>query len=150
MANRTTATAARERDGVKGVITRAACERIWIHKMGHECHMSNDLMPYLTGVGRFLPLVLARPPAFGEWRLAAMPTRLYPIAESSTRSVRRPRSFRRVREKRGADADGRTDKEAEGERGREKRGGKKCHECEQNGVHFLGLLPEVILVAGLA
>ena len=67
--------------------------------------MSNDLidfiMTHLTGVGRFLRLVLARPPAFGEWRLTAMPTRLYPIAESSARSLRqsvgRPRSFRRVR-----------------------------------------------------
>ena len=93
--------------------------------------MSHDLMPYLTGVGRFLPLVLARPPAFGEWRLAAMPTRLYPIAESSARSVARPPlipRFRRVRENRGADADGtggRTDKEAEGERRREKQSGEK-------------------------
>ena len=81
--------------------------------------MSNDLMPYLTGVGRFLPLVLARPPAFGEWRLAAMPTRLYPIAESSARSVARPPlipRFRRVRENRGADADG-TGRRTDGQRG---------------------------------
>ena len=82
--------------------------------------MSNDLMPYLTGVGRFLPLVLARPPAFGEWRLTAMPTRLYPIAESSARSVR-------VREKRGADADadGRTKRRKESEDGKSRAGKKE-------------------------
>ena len=91
-------------------------------------------MPYLTGVGRFLPLVLARPPAFGEWRLAAMPTRLYPIAESSARSVARPpliprfrhaasgRSEGRTRTER---ADGRTKRRKESEDGKSRAGKKE-------------------------
>ena len=99
----------------------------------------------------YLPLVLARPPAFGEWRLAAMPTRLYPIAESSggrglavglTRSV-----VARVVGNEGR-ARGQTERGGKAEPGDVGQSAEptKCHECMRSTGHCGQPPPQVIIV----